>query len=44
MKFDCLSEQVKGNLDNLLVLETKIDDSFPIGQSAFHYRWLYTPL
>ena len=25
-----LSDQIKGNMDVLLVLETKIDDSFPI--------------
>ena len=31
-KFDCLSEQVKGNIDILLISETKIDDSFPVGQ------------
>ena len=26
-----LSDQIKGNIDVLLVSETKIDDSFPIG-------------
>ena len=31
-KFDCLSEQVKGNIDILLISETKIDDSFSVGQ------------
>ena len=31
-KLDCLSEQVKGNIDILLVSETKTDDNFPIGQ------------
>ena len=31
-KFDCLSEQVKRNIDILLFSETKIDDSFPVGQ------------
>ena len=31
-KFDCLSEQVKGNIYILLIWETKIDDSFPVGQ------------
>ena len=31
-KFDCLCEQVKGNIDILLVSETKIDGSFSIGQ------------
>ena len=30
-KFNCLSEQVKGNIDILLILENKIDDSFPYG-------------
>ena len=31
-KFDCLSEQVKGKIDILLISETKIDDNFPVGQ------------
>ena len=31
-KFDSLSEQVKGNIYILLIWETKIDDSFPVGQ------------
>ena len=31
-KFDCLSEQVKGNIDILLISETKIDESFSVGQ------------
>ena len=31
-KIDLLSEQVRGNIDVLLVSETKIDDSFPQGQ------------
>ena len=30
-KFEMLSDQIKGNIDVLLVSETKIDDSFPIG-------------
>ena len=30
-KFEMISDQVKGNTDVLLVLETKIDYSFPIG-------------
>ena len=30
-KFDYLFEQIRGNVDILLVLETKIDDSFPQG-------------
>ena len=30
-KFELLSEQVRGNVDVLTVSETKIDDSFPIG-------------
>ena len=31
-KFDCLSQQLKVNIDILLFSETKIDDSFPISQ------------
>ena len=31
-KFELLSEQVKGNVDVLMISETKIDDSFPVGQ------------
>ena len=31
-KFHCLSEQVKGNIDILLISETKIDNSFPVCQ------------
>ena len=30
-KFEMLLDQIKGNIDVLLVSETKIDDSFPIG-------------
>ena len=30
-KFEFLSTQVKGNIDVLMVFETKIDDSFPAG-------------
>ena len=30
-KFEMLSDQIKGNIDVLLVSETKIDDSFTIG-------------
>ena len=30
-KFEMLSDQIKGNIDVLLVSKTKIDDSFPIG-------------
>ena len=30
-KFEMLSDQIKGNIDVLLVSETKIDDSFPNG-------------
>ena len=30
-KFESLSTQVKGNIDVLMVSETKIDDSFPVG-------------
>ena len=31
-KFELLSEQIKGNVDVLMIPETKIDDSFPVGQ------------
>ena len=31
-KFELLSEQIKGNVDVLVILETKIDDSFSVGQ------------
>ena len=31
-KFELLSEQVKGNVDVLMISETKIDDSFPVSQ------------
>ena len=31
-KFQLLSEQIKGNVDVLMISETKIDDSFPVGQ------------
>ena len=31
-KFNYLSEQIRGNVDILLVSETKVDDSFPQGQ------------
>ena len=31
-KFDYLSEQIRGNVDILLLSETKTDDSFPQGQ------------
>ena len=30
-KFESLSTQVKGNIDVLMVSETKVDDSFPVG-------------
>ena len=30
-KFEILSDQMKGNIDTLLVSETKIDDNFPTG-------------
>ena len=35
-KFELLSEQVRGNVDFLMVSETKIDDSFPIGNFLVH--------
>ena len=31
-KFDLLPDQIKGNVDVLAILETKLDDSFPAGQ------------
>ena len=31
-KFDCLVQQITGNVDILVVLETKLDNSFPVGQ------------
>ena len=31
-KFELLSDQIKGNVDVLMISETKIDDSFPVGQ------------
>ena len=31
-KFDLLTDQIKGNVDVLVVSETKLDDSFPTGQ------------
>ena len=42
-KFESLSTQVKGNIDVLMVFETKIDDSFPVGNFVIdgfstHYR------
>ena len=45
-KFELLSEQVRGNVEVLMVSETKIDDSFPIGSFLIHgftppYRHLY---
>ena len=30
-KFESLSTQVKGNIDVLMVSETKTDDTFPVG-------------
>ena len=36
-EFKLLSEQVRGNVDVLMVYETKIDDSFPIGN--FFNSW-----
>ena len=35
-KFELLSEQVRGNVDVLMASETKIDDSFPIGNFLIH--------
>ena len=31
-KFDCLIQQITGNVDILMVSETKLDNSFPVGQ------------
>ena len=31
-KFDSLIDQITGNVDILMVSETKLDESFPIGQ------------
>ena len=31
-KFDCLVQQITGNVDILVILETKLDNSFPMGQ------------
>ena len=38
-KFDLFSEQIKGHIDVLMVSETKLDDTFPVGQfliEGFH--------
>ena len=31
-KFDCLDQQITGNVDVFIVSETKLDNSFPVGQ------------
>ena len=31
-KFDSLMNQIKGNVDILVISETKLDESFPVGQ------------
>ena len=31
-KFELRSEQIKGNVDVLMISETKVDDSFPVGK------------
>ena len=31
-KFDSLVDQIKGNVDTLVISETKLDESFPAGQ------------
>ena len=31
-KFDSLVDQIKGNVDILVISETKLDESFPVGQ------------
>ena len=30
--FELFSEQIKGNVDVLMISETKIDNNFPVGQ------------
>ena len=35
-KFGLFPEQVRGNVDVLMVSETEIDDSFPIGNFLIH--------
>ena len=35
-KFELLSEEVRDNVDVLMVPKTKIDDSFPIGNFLIH--------
>ena len=35
-KFELFPEQVRGNADVLMVSETEIDDSFPIGNFLIH--------
>ena len=32
-KFDFLAQQVKGNIDILMISETKLNESFPVGNS-----------
>ena len=32
-KFDLLTDQIKGNVDVLVISETRLDDSFPTGQN-----------
>ena len=31
-KFDLLTDQIKDNIDTLMITETKLNESFPIGQ------------
>ena len=40
-KFELFSQQIIGNVDVLMISETKIDDSFPVGQ--FLIEGLCTP-
>ena len=35
-KFELLSEQVNGNIDILMISETKVDDRFHIGNLLIH--------
>lgn len=38
-KFELLSSQVKGNTDLLKISETKIDDSFHVGEFYFRFQF-----
>ena len=40
-KFDCLSSLISGNIDILLITETKLDNSFP--EAQFHIEGFASP-